>query len=159
MNIRGNGATLMEHLKVKIRAYNDLLDLPGLMNTEIATGGWDEGAFIRFEAKKTSKTICATFPETGYVCAHLCLTIEPRTPLIIRRIAVKPHFQRRGIGTQLIDEAISMARKRQRALIMPVPCLSSYLYVHLWLRGLGAKCYRWADSNYQPGHDTLWFRF
>lgn len=146
-------------LAVRIRSYDVLTDLPGVIDTETAVHGITETEFTRFEQTLTSVVKVATLAETGYICGHLCVINKPRQATQLKRIAVKPHFQGFGVGRALLHDAIRIARTGRRPKPLLVPVQETELELQLWLKHLGGYCFRWGDRDYDPGHDTYWFRF
>lgn len=144
-------------LAIKVRDFNSLYDLPGVMETELDTEGWDETTFVEFEAVPTSLVRVAIQIETGKVVGHISSTIDSkRKNIVVRRICVKPQFQQKGVGSSLFSDIQKIARRRGAMVLVPVP--EKHLEMQLWMKDRGGICFRWDDSEYRPGGLTYWFR-
>jgi len=149
------------HVAMKVREYNPLYDLPGIVQIEELTEGWPERTFISFESQKTSLVRVAINLDTSAAIAHIghvTVTVDSKKKnIVVRRIAVHPDFHRKGVGGCLFADIQKIARRRGAMVLVPVP--ETDLSTQLWLRHVGAICFRWDDTEYRSDDVlTYWFR-
>ncbi|MBO0731354.1 MAG: GNAT family N-acetyltransferase [Acidimicrobiaceae bacterium] len=101
-------------------------------------GGWDDVQQDRFFENDWNGGQFEIIEWDGYACGFVC--IEDRTEDVhVREIVIAPHFQRRGIGSAIIREAVEGARERRVPVVLGTFRLNqaSALYQRLGFRETG----------------------
>ena len=74
-------------------------------------GSWDERAQDEFFAGDWSRGGFEIVECDGEPCGYLAVDVEARA-VTVREIVLAPDYQGRGVGTNLIEEAVGAARAR-----------------------------------------------
>lgn len=90
-----------------------------------------------------------------WVVGHAAFTAFSDT-IVVNRLAVKPDFRRKGAGSLLLDEFVSIAVRCRSRLRIPVR--ESNMHAQLWLRARGVKCVEIREAgSYHLDEPTYWF--